>query len=119
MANEIAIVVSMSFSKGGAIAQRAESISVDVTGDTFSHEVQLVTFGSEVELAQGTLLGTPGYLFLKNLDATNFVKIGATTGVYTIKIKPGEVALYRHESATIYARADTGDCNVEYWLIED
>ena len=118
MADELSIGVTMSFSKGGAIARRAERISVDVTGDALTHEVQEVGT-SEEELAQGADLGTPGYLFIKNLDATNYVEIGSTTGVYDIKVKAGEVALYRHNSSTIYAKANTAACKVEYLLIED
>lgn len=118
MADEISIVVSMSFDKGGAKAERSESLSVDVTGDAFTHEIQEVGT-TEEELAQGADLGTPGYIFVKNLDATNYVEVGSTTGVYDIRLKAGEVALYRHNSATIYAKANTAACKVEYWLIED
>ena len=39
-------------------------------------------------------------------DATNFVEVGSTTGVYDIKLLAGEFALYRHNSATVYAKAD-------------
>lgn len=118
MADELTLVVALTFSKGGAENQRSESIQVDVTGDAFTHEIQEVGT-TEEELAQGADLGTPGYLFIKNLDSTNYVEVGSTTGVYDIKLKAGEIALYRHNSATIYAKADTAACKVEYWLIED
>ena len=117
MANEIAISVSISFSKGGATVSRLEAIQVTVTGDAFSHEVQEVGTAEE-ELAQGADLGTPGYMFIKNLDATNYVEVGSTTGVYDIKLKAGEIALYRHNSATVYAKANTAACLCEYLLIE-
>ena len=117
MANELTILVSMAFSKGGASVSRAESIQVTVTGDAFSHEVQEVGT-SEEQLAQGADLGTPGYMLIKNLDGTNYVEVGSTTGVYDIKLKAGEVALYRHNSATVYAKANTAVCLVEYMLIE-
>lgn len=118
MADELTLVVALTFSKGGAENQRSESIQVDVTGDSFTHEIQEVGT-TEEELAQGADLGTPGYLFVKNLDDTNYVEIGSTTGVYDIKLKTGEIALYRHNSGTIYAKANTAACKVEYWLIED
>ncbi len=118
MANELKITASIFFNKNGAEAVRAESIEVDVSGDAFNHDIQSVGT-SEEQLAQGADLGTPGYIFLKNLDATNYVEIGSTTGVYDIKIKAGEIALYRHNSATIYAKANSAACLVEYFLIED
>jgi hypothetical protein len=117
MADELSIIIDLSFSKGGAKVQRSESIKVDITGDAFSHEVQAVGT-TEEQLAQGADLGTPGYILIKNLDSTNYVEIGSTTGVYDIKLLAGEIALYRHNSATIYAKANTSSCNVEYILIE-
>ncbi len=118
MAKEISIGVTISFRKSGAQVSRSETITVDVTGDAFSHEVQAIGTSEEV-LVQGADLGTPGYMFIKNLDTTNYVEIGSTTGVYDIKLKAGEVCLYRHNSATAYAKANTAACNVEYLLIED
>jgi len=118
MANEIVLSASITFKKGGAKVSRSEVVQVTVTGDAFSHEVQSVGTTEEA-LAQGADLGTPGYMFIKNMDATNYVEVGSTTGVYDIKLKAGEVALYRHNSATVYAKANTGACLVEYLLIEE
>ena len=117
MAGELSLKVSLSFSKGNAEVRRSEGISVTVTGDAFSHEVQSVGTTEEA-LAQGADLGTPGYLLVINLDATNYVEVGSTTGVYDIKLLAGEFALYRHNSATVYAKANTAACLVEFVLIE-
>jgi len=117
MSDELSIVISMSFSKGGAVAQRAESISVDVTGDAFNHNVQEIGT-SEEEIVQGADLGTPGYMFVKNLDSTNYVEIGTETTKYSIKLKAKEIALFRVDGTTIYAKASVA-LNIEYWLIED
>jgi hypothetical protein len=118
MANEISISLSIRVSKGGAKDSRSESFQVDMSGDAFTHEIQQVGT-SEEELAQGADLGTPGFILVKNLDSTNYVEVGSTTGVYDIKLKAGEAAIYRHNSATVYAKANTAACNVEYILIED
>uniref|UniRef100_A0A6M3IZP3 Uncharacterized protein n=1 Tax=viral metagenome TaxID=1070528 RepID=A0A6M3IZP3_9ZZZZ len=117
MADEITITVRMAFSKSGAKASRTENINVDVTGDAFTHEVQSVGT-SEEELAQGADLGTPGYIFLKNLDPTNYIEIGLT-GSYTIKLKAGEVTLFRLAGASVYAKANTAACLCEYIILED
>ena len=117
MANELSLTVRLSFSKSGAKVNRTENITVDVTGDAFTHEVQSVGT-TEEELAQGADLGTPGYILIINHDTTNYVEVGSTTGVYDIKLIAGDVALYRHNSATVYAKANTGACLVEYVLCE-
>jgi hypothetical protein len=110
--------LSVGFSKGGASVTKSKSLNVTVTGDAFTHAVQEVGTVEE-ELVQGADLGTPGYVYIINLDSTNYVEIGSTTGVYQIKLKAGEFALFRHNSSTIYAKANTGACNVEYLIVED
>ncbi len=118
MADELSLIVNLSFSKGGAKVTKQVSKSVTVTGDAFTHGVQTIGTAEE-EIAQGADLGTPGYMLIINLDSTNYVEIGSTTGVYDTKLKAGEFALYRHNSATVYGKANTASCNVEYCLIED
>ena len=118
MAGELAISARIIFNKSDATARRSKGITVDVTGDSFTHETQSIGT-SEETLGQGADLGTPGYIFITNLDGTNYVEIGSTTGVYDIRLRAGEIALYRHNSATIYALANTSACLIEYLLIED
>ena len=119
MSDELALTARLSFNKGGASVTRAVNITVDVTGEAYTSNVQLVTTASEVEILQGAGLGQPGYIIAKNLHATNYVEIGATTGVYTIKILAGETAMWRHDSTTIFAIAHTTDCLLEYTIIEE
>ena len=118
MANELKLNVSINFSKGNAKVARQESVQVTITGDAFTHSVQSIGT-SEEEITQGADPGTPGYMFIKNCDSTNYVEVGSTTGVYDIKLKAREIALYRHNSATVYAKANTAACLVEYCLVED
>ncbi len=118
MSDELKTLINISFSKGGAKFDKTESDKVSITGDAFNHDVQSIGT-TEEELAQGADLGTPGYVFVKNLDSTNYVELGATTGVYTIKLKAGEIALWRHDSATIYAKANTSAVLCEYIIVED
>ena len=115
MSDELRIGIVMSFDKSGTKVSRAETIEVDVAGETFTHEIQSIGTGN-VALAISTAIGTPGYVFIKNLDSTNFVTVGLTSS-YTIKLKAGEIALFR-AAGTLFALADTAACLVEYWIIE-
>lgn len=123
MANELLVSAKLRFSKGGAKGRGSHSINVTVTGDAFTHHVQSIGTAEEETLEQASELGSPGYILIKNLhdggDNDIYVKIGSTTGVYTIGIRGGEIALYRHNSATIYALAMKEACSIEYLLIED
>lgn len=116
MAGELSIVVSVAFNKGGISTQRSESISVDVAGEAFTHQVQTMP-DSNSALDVGTAVGTQGYLFIKNLDADYYVDIGIT-GSPSITLKPGEIAFFRAKAA-IFAEPESGHTiSVEYWVIE-
>lgn len=116
MANELALSARLIFNKGGASARMSEGISVDVTGDSFTHEVQEIGTSEEI-LFQGTDLGTLGYVFLKNLDSTNYVQVGIT-GQYSIRLRAGEIALFRAD-ADMYAKANSAAVKLDKILIED
>lgn len=118
MADELRLTISLAFSKGGASVTKVKNLSLDVTGDAFTNGVQQIGT-SEESISISADIGTPGYVLLCNLDSSNYVEFGSTTGVYDIKLKAGEVALYRHNSGTIYAKANTSPCNVEFIAIED
>ena len=65
-------------------------------------------------------IGDEGYIFLRNLDPTNYVQFGFSTGVYGMRLKAGEFAVFRLEpGATLYARANTAAVNIQYIVYED
>lgn len=61
-----------------------------------------------------------GLLYMKNLDATNYVKIGPTSAgaiVPMVRLRPGKVALIPLEPGlTLRAQANTAACLVEFRL---
>ena len=117
MAGELALSARAIFIKDRASARMAEGVTVDVAGDAYTQGVQTIGT-SEEELVQGADLGTPGYVFILNMDSTNFVEVGSTTGVYTIKILAGKFSIWQHNSSTIYIKADTSAVKVDYLIIE-
>ena len=117
MANELSATISITFSKGGAEVNRAESIEITVTGDAYTAGVQEIGTTEEA-VAQGSELGTPGWIFIKNIDDTNYVEFGISTGVYTTKIIAGKFAWFFVNGATLYAKANTAACNIDYIWFE-
>jgi hypothetical protein len=70
-------------------------------------------------LQEAADLGDPGWVFLKNLDPTNYVEFGFADEQFTIKLLPGESTVFRwSESGNITAQANTGACLVEFLIIE-
>ena len=75
---------------------------------------------SEEELATGDL-STMGWLWMQNLDATNYVQWGFATTDYGGRMEAGETAgPFRTEpAATIYLKANTAACKIHYRWLED
>lgn len=116
MSDELRLGITLFFSKGNASIKKSEHIEVDVAGDAFTNQVQSIAVTPEAALVEGAAIGTPGYVYVKNLDSTNYVHVGIT-GSYTIKLLAGQFALFP-AAAAIFAIAPAGICLVEYCIIE-
>ena len=95
------------------------SLSVTPAG---THEQSgRVTIGTtEESIAVHADIGTTGFLMVINRDPTNFVQIGYATTVYFAKLLAGYPMLLPLDNSvsTIYLKADTANCQVEYKLFE-
>lgn len=123
MANEITLNLDIRFQKGSSDIRliAADGLNIDVTGSRFIHNRQSIGTTQE-SLAIGETTPNGGYIVLINRDSTNFVDFaeGAGSAVYTVRLKPGDVACFRlGPSATApEAKADTAAVELEYLLIE-
>ena len=117
MANEVEISLSISAAKGGMSVNRSENFKVNMTGDAMIHSVQSATT-SWVALVEAAAVDAAGWYFVKNLDSSNFVEFGPANDQFSIKLKPGESAVFR-ASDPIGVKANTAACNVEYIVVED
>lgn len=120
MANEITLSASLSIVKSGvSIAGTVSGLAVTQAGDQSIGNVQNIGTSSEA-LTIGDVT-TIGYLFLKNLDATNYVEFDLNNPVSTTafcKLLPGEGALIPTRQTTIYGKANTAAVNVHVVAIE-
>ena len=119
MANEISVSASLSVSKNGASTRSSSSVGVDMAGESFYHAIQNIGTSNETleiyELGNFDSTET-GYIYLKNLDSTNYVEIGLTSS-YTIKLLAGEIAVFRAAGA-LFARANTAAVELEIFMAE-
>lgn len=120
MANEIRVSASLQITNGNF------SDSISLSNKQFDQanpgggNPGTIEIGTTEESVSFTQLGTEGWLFMQNLDTTNYVRIGFATGVYGIRLEPGEFSLFRLEpSATLYLIADTAACKVNIRCFED
>jgi len=115
MANEIQMTASLIVNKDGTALNGTASKVVDMSGSAKIASTQNIGTTTEA-LAIGDITNM-GYLYVKNLDSTNFVLIGLTSPVQAsnamVHLKPGEFALIPTRQETIYAIADTAACNID------
>jgi hypothetical protein len=125
MADEIRVSCSLSASKGGASMNTVGSTGSasfvdDMAGADMGSWTQAVGTSDEA-LDIPPDIGTCKYLFIANLDSTNYVELSYASGgsfVARVRIDPGGVALFRPVSTTIYVQANTAACNIFCGAVE-
>src|SRR5438552_1419657 len=112
MANEITAACSLNVNKVAQITSGALSKTADMSGDQMLTNVQIIGTVNEAILLGD--VATVGYVLFKNMDATNFIQLAlhASTLQVFAKLLPGDVTLIKAGTATMYAKADTGACNL-------
>lgn len=127
MAGELKVTIQGTLTKGsGSTATKRTwnngQLSVDVAA-TGAFGPQTLSIGTAEEAITFTDITTEGWLFLKNLDGTNYVQWGPeSAGAMVVmgRLKPGEEACFRMDSgATLRLKANTAACNVDILLIPD
>ncbi len=122
MSNEIKATIGLTATKGElSLAIASATDNIDMTGTTYSDVGQIIGTTYEA-LAIGSDVGTEGWSYFKNLDATNYVEVGVEVSAAfypLIKLKPGEAALCRLATGSVFARANTSSVKMRHLVIED
>jgi len=128
MAAEISISSSISATKGGtSIPTKGGSFTRDWAGKDYdSGKLVATTAGTDAQalaIPMLTTIGTPGMLWVKNCDVTNFITIGPRSGatyVPFVKILAGEAYAFPLSvaSGAAFIQADTAACDYEYVILE-
>ena len=113
MANEISVSASIEVNNGNfRISFSSGAVRVDQTTATGGNPGVVEIGTSEETVSFGDV--TPGLVWMRNLDATNFVTWGNTTGNLAQKLAPGGVpTLVEINSGSLIMQADTAACNVQ------
>ena len=110
MASELTKSTTLRYSKGGAVASVDDSVTVDITTGRKTEVTQVV--GTTEESLALVDVSSVEELFIKNLDATNYVEIGTVSGAYPIKLKPGRSCSFPPNQNALYLKANTSACLV-------
>jgi hypothetical protein len=118
MANEVMLQALLRCAKGGAVSGISFGpATFTMSGNAVQEGVQVVGTTEEA-LILGDVT-SPGWLFLRNLDPTNFVTMRAiVTGTPFLRLPPSGIAgpIYLVAAAPTL-QADTAPCLVEYLLL--
>lgn len=120
MANEITTAFTLNYSKNGIEESRTLSDEITVSGDDYIAGTESV--GTTEEALEMGDVGTAGWAYFKNIDATNYVELGIVgSGTFYpfAKLKAGESCVLRLGTSTPYAKANTAACRLEYKIYED
>jgi len=116
MADELKVQLSLSYSKDGTKINKNISDFVSVTG---SHPVLIrQNVGTSEEDLSNVDAGNSGFMFIKNMDSSNYVEYSRSTatgtGSLNHKLSPGEFNWVRlNSTGAIKVKADTAACDVE------
>jgi hypothetical protein len=88
------------------------SISRTPTATNYDNRRVTITQSGEVEHTFSTDITNPHEVTVENKDATNFITFGFATGVYYLKVWPGEMHSFSvvPTVSSFFAIADTADC---------
>lgn len=119
MANEITINLSMQVAKGNFSTSFAPgALQFDQTA--IGAHMPIVDVGTTEETLSLGDVSTEGWIVMRNLDSSNYIQLGFSTGVYGIRMEAGEVACFRmNPGLTIYAKANTSACKLQVIALED
>lgn len=113
MANEITVGAFIQVQNGSLRDQFApgnKSINQTAVGGPTPGYVTIGTTEEEVAFGE---LSSKGWVMMQNLDPTNYVQWGFSTGVYGGRMRAGEPAgPFRMDATSIFLRANTAACKV-------
>jgi hypothetical protein len=113
--------ITASYGSGALSLDHSRSLTVTTAGDHPHATVQDVGFAAHEALVIPAEIGTAGWAWFQNMDATNFVQIGLDVSAAFVpfaKLLPGEATAIRLSTDAIYAKADTGAVKL-YFLITE
>lgn len=90
------------------------------TGTHFDDAVR--TIGTvEESIVWDTDVGNAYWLYVRNLDGTNFIEAGFQPSVYVFKLRPGDFMLVplTPTMAQLYVKADTASCLMQHIIYEE
>ena len=111
MADELTVSINISYINGSRTHEvSAGNLSLDA-GNLFFDTIQAI--GTSAEAIVTGDITSPGYIFMQNLDSTNYVTIRTGSGgADVIKMAAGDIAFFKLSGTTPFGIANTAACDL-------
>lgn len=118
MANEIAVRMMLRLKESGEPGVDIDTLTqyFDMTGTEYVYGIFSIGTSAE-NIAKGDV-GTWGWVYMKNLDSTNYVDGGDDADNPSIQMKAGEPFLGRWNATNVSLKANTAACRVLFLGLE-
>lgn len=118
MANEIAVQMLLRMKISGEDPVEIDTLTqyFDMTGTEYVSGI--FSIGTSAETIGKGDVGTWGWVYMKNLDSTNFVEGGDDADNPSIAMEAGEPFLGRWKATNVSLKADTAACRVQFLGLE-
>jgi len=111
MANELTISLRINYSKGGAKFERDTGTSqITIAGTAIANGVR----SASTSWTSQSIVAAPGYVYVKNLDATNYLELGPDGSASAVKLLAGQWCLFPVAGTALYTRANTAAVDFEF-----
>ena len=119
MSNEIIYGQYLYVKKGDRLPVEIplEKRFADMTGDIYNKGQQSIGLTAEV-IAKPADMSTIGFVYVKNIDATNFIEIGNDADNPSIKLLAGQSFSGPWGATNVSCKADTAACLIDFLIIE-
>lgn len=121
MSATVKISVGITWQQGTLSLSSSRNLSATLTGDHARGTVQDIGFAAHEALDIPAEIGTPGWFYVQNQDADNFVQVGidnAGTFAPFMSLLPGEAQVVRLATDALYAKADTAAVKLYFFITE-
>lgn len=122
MADEISLNIQLT-AENGDLKEQFYPGSISITQSALGLHAPVISIGTTQESIATGDISTLGVVVGRNLDATNYITIGPTTGgTYhpMQRVKAGETFAYRLEPGTVLAaKANTAPCKLQLKIFEN
>lgn len=122
MSNSLTINASLTYLGNSiSLSETVNNLSVLVTGNGLNSLSQFTATTSAVAIPLGSSTSAGGWIFIQNLDPTNYVTVlTGTAGTTFARLLPGEFCILRLDSSVTApaVKANTVSCIVKLCLFD-